>query len=184
MFQVKPSWLIDEEDIDEDSVQVKNEPSGPGSRSGDEGNPLDDVTRENAATNPDEEDMDPSRVPDDENTLEGSVTEEDPPENMFGDDDDEEIVGTAEHEPAPDKSEDPIEENQEEEELEPAHEEMEHEGGDAVHEADFQSHEQVTRFFIFDFLETFISCCLKNNSDNHCCESKIYHNHLNDLILG
>ena len=93
---------------------------------------------------------DPSRVPDDENTLEGSVTEEDPPENMFGDDDDEEeIVGTTDHEPAPEKSDDPIEENVEENQedvVEPTHEESEHEGGDEVQAADFQSHEQVTWF--------------------------------------
>jgi hypothetical protein len=76
--------LVDEEDIDDDD--------GAAAKTGEY--PTDDVTLNtpNPANNPDEEDMDDviGRTRGN-NALEGSVTEEDPPENMFGDDDDDEI---------------------------------------------------------------------------------------------
>lgn len=109
IIQVKPAWLLDEDDDigESSSVQVKQEPEGDaGSHHEGNQNEADaDHNDENVdsdknplgeATHPEmEDDMnDITNGSQDENPLEGSVTEEDPPENMFGDDDDEEeIVG-------------------------------------------------------------------------------------------
>lgn len=102
LIQVKPAWLLDEDDDigESSSVQVKQEPEGD-SGSHHEGNQNEADADHNdknplgESSHPEmEDDMNDITNGQDENPLEGSVTEEDPPENMFGDDDDEEeIVG-------------------------------------------------------------------------------------------
>lgn len=130
----KPSWVVDEEDIDDDAGENK-----PDETSGGE-NPADDATLNtpNPGNNPDDEDMDDMERNDNDNPLEGSVTEDDPPENMFGDDDDDEIN------PEPSKSDEQLPEESgggDEEVAEPDANEQNQEESAAPEE--FQSQEQV-----------------------------------------
>jgi hypothetical protein len=138
-LQSKPSWVIEEDSDaengsedrseegsedgsdDEQNVKVKVEPKTGSQADDDEKNPLDDVN--------------------DDNALEGSVTEDDPPENLF-DDDEAEMDESKRKDHAVDPTEEP-QHDAEENTREPQEEEHPDEVSDPVsivHEMDHVEH--------------------------------------------
>lgn len=112
----KPSWMIDE---DEGPSETTNDHEDDGHDSSDETKP--NLTLPKS--------FDDDRTADPDNTLEGSVTEEDPPENMFGEDDEDEEAAVTEEASADQKSEEQVDESQpaEEEDEQQQEQQEEHE---------------------------------------------------------
>ena len=116
---------------DEDNVKVKAEPKTGSQADDDEKNPLDDVTEDNP--------------------LEGSVTEDDPPENLFEDDEaeidenkkkDDAVDPTSTEEAEPTEDDDHTIEPQHENTTEPHEESTEHPEEVSVQEMDHVEHHE------------------------------------------